>query len=41
MRAEYGGFQQTDVSNTFDPTVLIDLLLVDCEDFGDGEVDSR
>ena len=38
LRAEYCGFQQTSVSNTIDPTVLIDLLFVDCENFGDGEV---
>lgn len=40
LRAEYRGFQQTAVSNTIDPTVLIDLLFVDCENFGDGEVDT-
>jgi hypothetical protein len=38
LRAEYCGFQQTSLSNTIDPTVLIDLLFVDCENFGDGEV---
>jgi hypothetical protein len=38
LRAEYRGFQQTTLSNTIDPTVLIDLLFVDCENFGDGEV---
>ena len=38
LRAEYRGFQQTTVSNTIDPTVLIDLLFVNCENFGDGEV---
>ena len=40
LRAEYRGFQQTTASNTIDPTVLIDLLFVDCENFGDGEVDT-
>lgn len=40
LRAKYRGFQQTAVSNATDPTVLIDLLLVDCEDFGNGEVDT-
>jgi len=40
LRAEYGGFQKTAVSNTIDPAVLIDLMLVDCENFGDGEVET-
>ena len=40
LRVEYGGFQQTAVSNITDPTILINLLLVDCENFGDGEVDT-
>jgi hypothetical protein len=40
LRAEYRRFQQTAVSNTIDPTVLIDLLFVDRENFGDGEVDT-
>ena len=39
LRAEYSGFQQPAVSNTIDATVLIDLLLVDCENFGNGEID--
>ena len=41
LRAEYRGFQQTAVSNAVGPAVLIDLLFVDCENFGDGEVDTR
>jgi hypothetical protein len=38
LRAEYRGFQQSTVSNTIDPSVVIDLLFVDCENFGDGEI---
>ena len=40
LGAEYGGFQQTPVSNIIDSSELIDLLLVDCENFGNREVDA-
>jgi hypothetical protein len=40
LRAKNGGFQQTPVSNSWDATVFVDLLLMDGEDLGDGKVDA-
>ena len=37
---EHRGLEQAVVSNAIDPTVLINQQLVDCENFGDGEVDT-
>jgi hypothetical protein len=37
LGTEYRRFQQTGVSNTIGPAVLINLLSVDCENFGTAE----
>jgi hypothetical protein len=34
LRSEYSGFEQSCLTNSMDPAVLLDLMMVDGQDFG-------